>query len=348
MGEPCSAYDLGMTTPPPLAPPPTPQGQHVEERDEAPSLDRSADTWIGVLPGLGSVQIARDGSIEITVEPSAPLTGDDDEHPDAGEDAELREAALRHGWAEGLSWARRGYRLAAGAAVCAPDDEERCVVLAGDPHDSAIVLIQLVNRGWTVMGDKYTPTQWVDGTLMASSRSAPLLMSARRLAKAELEGVKVRGHTDARAVDLPRAEGTRQVAAFCSLRMRKPDEAVLEVLAGAQRFEAAAGIMIGGALFPAPASDDERSDDGAEPPESHDEHAEGEAADQAAEDRSRLTAEAMAEQMRLVAIPQLRLSIDSATANEDAGQLCAWWDETFGPAPAPVAVGRADAEGGTP
>ena len=37
----------------------------------------------------------------------------------------------------------------------------------------------------------------------------------------------------------------------------------------------------------------------------------------------------MAEQLRLVAIPQLRLSLDSATAEDDTGRLCAWWDEAL-------------------
>ncbi|TXH43227.1 MAG: hypothetical protein E6Q90_07430 [Actinobacteria bacterium] len=310
--------EAGGVPPAPTAPPAPP---------EPPSLDRSGDTWIGLLPGLGAVRIAPDGGIEVTVEPAATATTHGAAHPDAGESEELRAAALRHGWAEGLSWARRGYRLAAGAAVCAPGDERRCLVLAGDPHDTAIVLIQLVNRGWTVMGDKYTPTRWVDGTLVASARSAPLLMAARRLAKADLEGFKVRAHTDARAVELPRALGTREVAAFCSLRMRKPDEEVLEVLTGAQRFEASASIMLGGALYPASTDAETEGEEDLAAEAGDPEPTGGEGL--STEDRARLAAEAMAEQLRLVAIPQLRLSLDSATAEDDTGRLCAWWDEAL-------------------
>lgn len=302
---------------------------------EAPTLDRSGEVWVGEFPGLGRVEVAPDGATSITVESAPPQIDGEDDHPDAGEDPELREAALRHGWAEGLSWARRGFRMAGGAAVCPPADDLSCLVLSGDPHDVAIVLIQLVNQGWTVMGDKYTPTKWDDGVLVASARSAPVLISARRLAKASLEGTKVRAHTDSRAVELPRATGTRVVTAFCGLRMRKPDEDVLEVLTGSERFEAAATTMTGGALTPAldDAADEDAGDaaaDAGEQEEAAADESQEEADARLAAERARLTAESMAEHLRLAAIPHLRLSIDSATAEDDAGRLIAWWDTLVG------------------
>lgn len=292
-----------------------------------PTLDRSGDVWVGIFPGLGTVEIGSEGEVTVTVEQAPAATGSSDDPPDAAEDAHLREAALRYGWAEGLSWARRGYQLVNGAGVCPPADPERCLVVSGDPHDVSILLIELVKHGWTVMGDKFMPTKWTDQGLEAQPREAPVLMSVRRLQKAELDGTKVRAHTDARAVDLPRADGPRRIVAFCSVRMRKPDDAMFEVLSGTERFEAAAGTKVGGALRPA------TSDEGAA-----DENANNDA-DTTTEDLSEakrtarqaeLAAAAMTGDLRMAAIPQVRLGLDSHTAGADAQTLVDWWDDQFG------------------
>ncbi len=287
--------------------------------DLEPSLDRSGEVWVGVFPGLGSVSIDEEGGIEVSVEPAAPA---DSDAPDAGEDDTLREQALRYGWAEGLSFARRGFTLAGGAAMSPPGDADGCLILCGDPHDAAIVMIELVKQGWTVMGDRFTPTQWEGPTLVAYPRQAPLIIAAQRLAKAGLEGSKIRAHTDARSVDLPRTGDPQPVVAVCTMQMRKPDEDVLAPLTGHERFEAAAGLMMGGALYPAI----EHQDD--EQPDELDEAA------TAAWREARVkevAAESLSKHLQLTTLPYSRLRIDSKTAEDDAAALVTWWESAIAP-----------------
>ncbi len=108
--------------------------------------------------------------VDVEVEP------DDSDEP---EDPALREAALRYGWGEPLSLVRRGFRCAWGTGWC-----HRTGTAAssstGRLHDVAIVLVELVALGWSVLGDRIVPTSWNDGELIAHHRDAPVLISQRR------------------------------------------------------------------------------------------------------------------------------------------------------------------------
>lgn len=263
----------------------------------APSLDRDSDVWVGTLPGLGSVRVHPDGAIEVTAADRA----DDD-----ADTVELRERALRLGWGEALSFARRGFRQSAGAAV-GPVDGDTCMLLMGDAHDVAIVLIELVGHGWAVLGDRPTPLVWDSPTLTAHPRSAPVVVSKRRAAKADLEGTRLRGDTDAVALELPRITEPRRVAAIVAMQMRKPDEVPLTPLAGHERFELAASLFMGGA--PWPVADEQDATDESDP----------------TTQRSATASELMSDHLALARLPAARLRFDSATKDDDIAALLAWW-----------------------
>lgn len=249
---------------------------------------------MGTFPGLGSVQIHPDGAVDVAAA----------ERPDDDRDTvDQREHALRHGWGEPLSFARRGFRLTHGAAV-GPIDGGTCLLVLGDPHDVAIVLIDLARLGWAVLGDRPTPLEWDGQTLTAHPRSAPILASKRRAIKAEMDGTRLRGDTDAVALELPRVDEPRRVAAVVSMQMRKPDEDAFTPLAGHERFETSAGLFMRGALWP--------DVDNAE--------AEGEAAASAI----------MADHLALSRLPAARLRFDSATKDDDVAALLAWWHTVVG------------------
>lgn len=215
-----------------------------------------------------------------------------------------RERALRFGWGEPLSFARRGLRCAGGAAVVPPTDDA-CLLLVGAPHDATNILIELTDRGWSVMGDRITPTEWQDAALVAHPRLAPLLASRPRAEKADLEGVPVRENTDSVLVDLPRTSESRPVIAVLTLQMRKPGEDALTVLTGHERFEAAASLMVGGALSPFVPGDANTSEDSAE--------------------SEPVPRTALDEHLRLTALPYARLRLDSTTVTTDVDALVAWW-----------------------
>lgn len=258
--------------------------------EDEPSLDRTADPWVGRFPGLGSVTVHSDGAVSVVVEPG-------------GKEAALREGALRYGWGEALSFLRRGFHLASGAAVCPPSNGPACVILNGNPHDTAILIIELTRVGWTVMGDRFTPTVWQGDHLVAWPRQAPLIVSETRLATAGLKGTKVRDDTDAHAVDLPRTLQPHPVAAVCAIETRKAGQPTLERLIGHERFQAASSMMLGGAL--------RRPDD-----------------DTASGQPPAL----VAEHLRLARLTYVRLRSDSRTAAQDAETLDAWCDEHGGAA----------------
>ncbi len=257
----------------------------------SPTLDRTVEPWLGTFPGLGSIAVAQDGSVEIVAEANQE------------EDATLRERALRFGWAEGLSLVRRGFILAGGAAVCPPDDSGEqnpgvaathgVLILTGDPHDVVIVIAELVDRGWSVMSDRFTPVQWQQGRLTAYPREAPVLMASRRAKKLQREGQKVRAHTDALDVDLPRCALPREVTAVAQVSMRRPNEVPLAESTGQKRFESAAGLMLGGVLRDPSSADLEAG-------------------------------EAMADHLRLASLRYSNLRIESGTISEDVDALIQW------------------------
>lgn len=256
-----------------------------------PTLDREVEPWLGTFPGLGSITVAQDGSVEIMPE------------SDPEEDSTMRERALRFGWAEGLSLVRRGFSLASGAAVQLPeptahessDDgaESGALILTGDPHDVVIVIAELVERGAKVIADRFTPVQWEQGRLTAYPRAAPVLMASRRAKKLGLQGRKVRADTDALELDVPRCEQPRRVEGVANVGMRRPHETPLTALAGRQKFEAAAGLMFAGALRE---TSGDNSDAGS----------------------------AMADHLRLANLPYSNLRINSDTIHEDVDALLGW------------------------
>lgn len=271
-------------------------GPVVTTDDGSPRLDRSVEPWLGTFPGLGSITVADDGSV--TVEPD----------PDSDEVPALLEAALRYGWAEGLSWTRRGFQLAAGAAVAPPGEgEPLCLLLTGDPHDVVIVIADLVTRGWTVLGDRFTPVAWQGSLLVAHPREAPILMARRRATKLQVDGTPVRADTDCLIFEAPRQPYPAAVLAVAQVAMRRPQEDPLEPLLGQQRFEAAAGLMMGGVL--APEGDVDPDDD---------------------EAVATLRSETLAEHLRLAALPICRMRIESATVTTDVDSLLEWWHDVAG------------------
>lgn len=248
---------------------------------------------MGSFPGLGSVRVHPDGKVDVTTA----------ERPEDDHDTvEQREHALLYGWGEPLSFARRGFRLAHGGAA-APLDGDACLLVLGDPHDVAIVIIELVQLGWGVLGDRPTPLEWDGLALTAHPRSAPIVASKRRATKAGLAGTQLRGDTDAVALDLPRIRAPRRVAAVVSMQMRKPDEDAFTLLTGHQRFETAAGLFMRGALWPQ--IDVDSPDEGMGDDE--------------------VAADAMADHLALARLPAARLRFDSATKDDDVADLLAWW-----------------------
>ena len=290
---------------------------------DLPTLDTTGEVWRGIMPGLGEVRVDPAGAVTTIIQP-AP--GDDEpEQPDAGEDPAFREAALRFGWGEALSWSRRGFDLAQGAAASPPwtppstPDAPACLILSGDSHEVAIALIELATRGWQVLGDRFTPVRWIDDILEAQPREAPLLMSSRRLDKAELNGERVRLHSDSRRVDLPRAAEPRPVAAFCQvLRWKAGDDRFVE-LRGHERFEAAASAFVN-----APWSNG-ASTGGSE--------AAGETFEPDVDD-TRDVRQVMAEHLRLAQFPMSRMYLDGDTAPECVDSLIDWWSRVTGSAAA--------------
>ena len=237
------------------------------------------------------VRVSDDGGVAVAVaEPGA-------------EDADLREQALHHGWGEPLSWVRRGFHQVGGAAV-GPADSPTCLLVLGDPHDVAIMVLELVKDGWQLLSDRPTPVGWDGERLVAQPREAPLLVAERRAAKAGVDGDRIRTDSDALAVAVPRATEPRQVAAAVQVRTRRPDNETLQVLTGHERFEAATSLYIGGALDPtaAVAEDSPGSEDAAVAPNLLSEH------------------------LRISRLPWVRLHMSSKTPASDAAELVKWWD----------------------
>lgn len=347
----------------------------------APTLDRSSEPWVGEFPGLGRVLITADGEVTVEVEQPAaegaagrsaaegtaeegaqqPVAGEAAGGPAAGTTAEeaaggaaagttaeepdaeprdLRERALRYGWGEPLSWVRRGFHMVGGAAL-GPADSDACVLLLGDPHDIAIVALELLKHDWCLLSDRPTPVTWDADHLMAQPREAPLLVSKRRARKAGIEGTPVRGDTDALAVEVARCEVPRRVAAAVQIRTRRPDEQNLTPLTGHERFEAATSLYTGGALTP---EDGRANADVTTPGDDH--TTTSQASRTVAAETSQASAERnlggqggsaegaapeaapnlIAEHLRLAQLPWARLNLSSKTASEDTQELLKWWD----------------------
>ncbi len=159
----------------------------------------------------------------------------------------------------------------------------------------SIVLVELVAGGWSVLSDRLVPTMWVDGVLIAHPRDAPVLISQRRALRAELEGVPVRLHTDAVAVDVQRAAEPQPILAFVDAGIRRPDEPVMAQLNGHERFSAASLVMVGGVMAGVVDPDEVTP------------------------------ADVMRTHMAIAALPFGRLRFRSDTLDVDMAELGRWW-----------------------
>ncbi len=263
-----------------------------------PTLDCDRDTWLGTFPGLGEVRVEEDGTVTVDVDNADVLTA---------EERSNRERALRFGWGEPLSFARRGFWCAGGAAAV-PPRSDGCVLLLGDPHEVGNVMLELAARGWAMMGDRVTPLEWQGDDLVAHPRAAPLLVSRRTAERAGVESHSVRANSDSRIVELLRVREPQNVAAIVLLRPRKPADARFTPLFGHERFAAAANLTVGGALSHRGPND--QSD-----PAAVTEEGTGSAA-------------TLGEHLRLAALPIARLCLDRATVTDDVNALVTWWQAT--------------------
>lgn len=241
---------------------------------KSPSLNRSGPIWRGRFPGLGSITVGVDGQIG-----AAP----EDRH----ERAEMG-AALLHGWADLLSHARRSHSLALGASV-APHDRGGALLVCGDAHDVAAIVVALADRRWSLISDRPAPVAWEGDRLVAQPRAAPLVLSRQRADEAGLAHSNVREGSNVVAVDLPRIEVTTPVDALLLVQRRRPHEHGFSELAGHRKFERAASLMLGGALAP------ERSED-----------------------------DVVAEHLRLAGLPSAVVRIDAAAA-DGIDAVLDWW-----------------------
>lgn len=277
------------------------------------TLDRDSEPWVGTFPGIGRVMVAADGTVDVTMDAvESGTVGDESGHPaDASTDAqtsdtlELREAALRHGWGEPLSWARRGFVCLGGGAVT-PDPSVGCILITGELHEFGRVLPELARRGWGFLSDRFTPAQWAEGSFVAHPVAAPLLLSTRRARAAGWTGAPVRGATDALAVALRRVPEPTRVAGVVTLARRRVGEPAFEVLTGHRRFEVAANLRIDGALAPTGPDAAAATDPG----------------------------QHLAEQLRLAALPTARWRADNDddAIPADVDHLQQWWREITGSA----------------
>jgi hypothetical protein len=273
-------------------------------------LDRTGDVWVGTFPGLGTVRVGADGHIAAEAEPG--------QGPDADETTEQRHAALVHGWGEPLALARQGYHVAHGAALVPPADgadgaggadgrAPAALLVSGDLHDTAIVVLGLAARGWQVLADRLTPLTWPsdDSAPVAYPRHAPVVASARRAQRAELAATPARADSDAVTVDVARATQPHSLGGIVSVRIRRPHDPLLDQLRGHRRVETAQGLIAGGALA--------AESDGATPSaHAHDGGLE-------------VAAQSMAHTLRLAALPLAAVHLDPADPTPALDALVAWW-----------------------
>lgn len=260
--------------------------------EASPTLDATANAWVGVFPGLGSISVDDRG--DVVVSP----------YGDANDDPTIllqRERALLWGWAEPLSWLRRGYHLIDGIALGHPD-EESCIVVSGDYHDSSRLVVNLIADGWLLISDRPSPYSWVGDDLIAAPREAPFLIARRRAIKAGLEHQSVRADSDSVEVQAPRLTQERKVVAFVSVGARRPFEENLEMLSGHKAFRYATGLLL---ARPRLLND---TDDEASVP-SADEHVQD-----------------LQQALKLVKIPMLRLRRTPGQTDTGVEDLTAWWN----------------------
>jgi len=264
--------------------------------DALVTLDRSGEIWVGTFPTLGVVRIHPDGAVEVEAQPVEAS------EPDAEpESLEWRVAALRHGWAEPLSLVRRGFHLIVGTAVTPPDTDTAdpgCLVLRGPVHDIAMVMTELFAHGWRMLANRVVPVRWTDGVLIAHPRDTPTVIAKGRARKLEIEGTRLRADSDARSIEVARHTVPTPVRATVSISMRRPDESVLRVAEGHERFQAATSLIARGVLWPA--------GEDLTPPQ------------------------VMQRHLELTSLPTADLTVSDESLADDAAELWRWWSATVG------------------
>jgi len=247
---------------------------------------RDTEVWHGWFDGLGAVRVSPDGGFDIDVD-LADGPGDDEQTQ--------RAAALRWGWAEPLSWARQGFEVSLGTAL-RPAAADVAVLVRGHTHEVALIVGGLCLRGWAVVAEPVVPLRWHDHTVEVVPTDAPVLMARRQATRLGLESHAVRGDTDSVTVDLPRCTEPVDLAAVCHVEMRKTGDAVLDVVAGHDRFEVVSGLVAGGVL--------------------------------AAEGTGVAPLDRMARDLRLAALPVVRVHLAADDLTDTLDAVEAWWTAT--------------------
>lgn len=262
--------------------------------DNGPHIDSTGEPWRATFPGLGTVLV--DDAGDLTIEPDQP--------------GEQVEAALRWGWGEALSLARRDYLLLTGSTVVTPD-RERALLMVGDTHDVAILLLALASQGWAALADRVTPFRWDDDRLVAHPRQAPVVVSRRRARKAGWEGADIRQESDAVSVAVTRYTEPVPLGGIVQLRSAKSSEPIEQTrLAGMARLEGGATLRAPGVLSGRAGGEETPPDDD---PDSV---------------RRMRAGEAMQSDLRLAqAAPILRLGFDSDRQDEVLDVLLQWFAE---------------------
>ena len=247
---------------------------------------RDTEVWHGWFDGLGAVRVSPDGGFDIDVDLA--------DGPDDDEQTQ-RAAALRWGWAEPLSWARRGFEVSLGTAL-RPATADVAVLVRGHTHEVALIVGGLCQRGWAVVAERVVPLRWQDHTVEVVPTGAPVLMARRQATRLGLESHAVRGDTDSVTVDLPRCTEPVDLAAVCHVEMRKTGDAMLDVVAGHERFEVVSGLVAGGVL--------------------------------AAQGTEVAPRDRMARDLRLAALPVARVHLAADELTDTLDAVEAWWTTT--------------------
>lgn len=196
-----------------------------------PVLDMADEPWHGHFPGLGEIWVTADGSTRVRPELTAASAGDS---------VEQRRRALTCGWADPLSWHRRGFWLLA-AVTASPDPDLGCLVLEASTGGADRVLDRLSERGWRFLADRPTPARVEGEVVVAHPRGTPFLARGQRD-----QAHQARGDTDAVVVERRRHPAPCVVRGVCSLVREAVGVERQEVLTGRNKVRTAAGLRLGG------------------------------------------------------------------------------------------------------
>lgn len=244
-------------------------------------VDTSGEPWVAQYPGLGTVEVMDDGCVAVMSV--------------AGRESQQRADALRWGWAEPLSWLRRGYHLT--SAVVA-DVDNRAMVVSGPQRQTLIVMKAMSEHGWYVLSDSLTPVREEESGFIARGRLAPVLVPEDLAQRWELSGERVRGDSDVLAVELPRSQAPARISAVLHVDRRKlGDSGDIEMVAGAKRLKMSCGLVHRGPERPA-----------------------GIAA-----------STVMARDLWMAQLPAARICLDESAVELDVAEIVGWWRQ-IGPA----------------